>query len=93
MAKRKMPSEEETKEVSVTTEESAPKRTYVKENEYAVRIRTAPRIDSEFTGNFLGDGWHEIVEIKPGKGSSIGWGRLASGAGWVALQFVTMVEE
>ncbi len=91
MAKRKMPSEEE---VASVTEETASKKTmYVKENDANVRIRTAPRIDAEFTGNFLGDGWHEIVEIKPGKGSEKGWGRLASGAGWVALDFVTMVEE
>lgn len=88
MAKRKMPSEEVT-----NPEESLPKKMYVKENDYAVRIRIAPRIDSEFTGNFLGDGWHEIDEIKPGKGSSKGWGRLASGTGWVALDFVTLSEE
>lgn len=91
MAKRKMPSEEE---VTSVTEETVPKKTmYVRENDANVRIRTAPRIDSEFTGNFLGDGWHEILEIKPGKGSEKGWGRLASGAGWVALDYVTMVEE
>lgn len=91
MAKRKMPSEEEAASV---TEEITPKKImYIREKDANVRIRTAPRIDAEFTGNFLGDGWHEIVEIRSGKGSSKGWGRLASGTGWVALDYVTMIEE
>lgn len=52
-----------------------------------VRIRTAPRIGADFTGNYLGDGWHEVEAVQDGPGSESGWGRLASGTGWVALDF------
>ncbi len=34
---------------------------------------------------------YTIVEVKDGKGSEAGWGRLKSGAGWIALEFVERV--
>ena len=36
-------------------------------------------------------GTYTIVEVKPGKGSDLGWGRLKSGAGWISLDFVERV--
>lgn len=60
----------------------------VSEIDRRVRIRTAPRITSDFTGNYLGDGWHKIVEVVAGEGSESGWGRLESRTGWVGLDFV-----
>lgn len=34
---------------------------------------------------------YTIVEVKSGKGSDLGWGRLKSGAGWISLDFVKRV--
>jgi len=36
-------------------------------------------------------GVYTIVEVKSGKGSTAGWGRLKSGAGWISLDFYTRV--
>lgn len=38
---------------------------------------------------FIKPGVYTIVEVKSGQGSSKGWGRLKSGAGWISLDFVT----
>ena len=62
---------------------------YVKEKDVRVRIRMTPSINGEFTGMYLGDGLHEVVEVRGGEGSETGWGRLASGTGWVALDYLT----
>lgn len=40
---------------------------------------------------FTGIGTFTIVEVKDGKGSSEGRGRLKSGAGWIALSLVKRV--
>ena len=32
-------------------------------------------------------GVYTIVEVKSGKGSTAGWGRLKSGAGWISLDY------
>lgn len=40
---------------------------------------------------FIKPGVYTIVEVKSGKGSSAGWGRLKSGAGWISLDFATRV--
>ena len=34
---------------------------------------------------------YTIVEVKTGKGSSKGWGKLKSGAGWISLDYATRV--
>ena len=36
-------------------------------------------------------GTYTIVEVKEGKGSDAGWGRLKSGAGWIALSYAKRV--
>lgn len=53
-----------------------------------LNIRTGPGVDHPRTGKFTGVGTFTIVEVKDGKGSSEGWGRLKSGAGWIALSLV-----
>ena len=52
-----------------------------------LNIRTGPGTDYPRTGMFTGIGTFTIVEVKEGKGSSEGWGRLKSGAGWIALSY------
>ena len=32
-----------------------------------------------------------IMEVKSGKGSDTGWGRLNSGAGWISLDYVSRI--
>ena len=32
-----------------------------------------------------------IIEIKSGKGSTAGWGRLKSGAGWISLDYASRI--
>ena len=37
---------------------------------------------------FIPIGVYTIMEVRSGKGSSAGWGRLKSGIGWISLDFV-----
>ena len=50
-----------------------------------LNIREGPGTDYGKTGKFTGAGVFTILEVKDGKGSSAGWGRLKSGAGWISL--------
>lgn len=43
------------------------------------------------TGMYTGVGVFTIMEVKSGKGSDAGWGRLKSGAGWISLDFCEKV--
>ena len=43
------------------------------------------------TGKFTGAGVFTITEVKDGPGSAKGWGRLKSGAGWIALDFAQKI--
>jgi uncharacterized protein YraI len=36
-------------------------------------------------------GIYTIIEIKQGKGSKLGWGKLKSGAGWISLDFCEVI--
>ena len=54
-----------------------------------LNIRTGPGTDHSRTGKYTGFGVFTIVEVKSGKGSTAGWGRLKSGAGWVSLDYAT----
>lgn len=40
---------------------------------------------------FIEPGVYTIMEVRSGKGSSAGWGRLKSGIGWIALDFVRRI--
>lgn len=52
-----------------------------------LNIRKGPGTDYGRTGMFTGIGVFTIMEVKPGKGSTAGWGRLKSGAGWISLDY------
>lgn len=56
-----------------------------------LNIRTGPGTDYSKTGKFTGMGIFTITEVREGAGSASGWGRLKSGAGWIALDNVTPV--
>ena len=55
-----------------------------------LNIRKGPGTDYDRT-QFIPVGIYTIVEVKSGKGSTAGWGRLKSGAGWISLDFCTRV--
>ena len=52
-----------------------------------LNIRKGPGTNYAKTGKYTGAGVFTIVEESAGTGSSKGWGRLKSGAGWVALDY------
>lgn len=49
-------------------------------------IRSEPRKGSAAKG-FIAPGIYTIIEERPGDGSTSGWGKLKSGAGWIALDY------
>lgn len=57
----------------------------------SLRIRKGPCTDYDFTGSYTGCGTFTITEVKTGKGSTNGWGRLKSGAGWISLDYATKI--
>ena len=57
-----------------------------------LNIRKGPGTDYAKTGKFTGKGVFTIVEVQSGQGSSAGWGRLKSGAGWISLDYAVKTE-
>ena len=55
------------------------------------RIRSGPGTNTAVTGKFTGVGVFTITEVKDGPGSTKGWGRLKSGAGWISLDYTQRV--
>ena len=56
-----------------------------------LNIRKGPGTNYAATGRFTGKGVFTIVETKQGAGSAKGWGKLKSGAGWIALDYATRI--
>lgn len=56
-----------------------------------LNIRTGPGTNYVKTGECTGKGTFTITEIKEGKGSDTGWGKLKSGAGWISLDYAKRV--
>lgn len=56
-----------------------------------LRIRKGNGTNTAWTGKYVPPGVYTIVEVKSGKGSDAGWGRLKSGAGWIALSYAKKV--
>ena len=56
-----------------------------------LNIRKGPGTNYATTGRFTGKGVFTIVETKQGTGSAKGWGKLKSGAGWIALDYTTKI--
>lgn len=55
-----------------------------------LNIRSGPGTDYPRTGQYTGVGTFTITAESAGQGSSK-WGKLKSGAGWIALDFVTRI--
>ena len=53
-----------------------------------VNIRKGPGTDYART-QYIPRGVYTIVAVSSGKGSTAGWGKLKSGAGWISLDYVT----
>ncbi len=56
-----------------------------------LNIRKGPGTNYEKTGKFTGKGIFTITEVKTGKGSKTGWGKLKSGDGWISLDYAKRV--
>ena len=56
-----------------------------------LNIRTGAGTNYAKTGKKTGKGVFTIIEVKAGKGSDAGWGRLKSGAGWISLDYATKI--
>ncbi len=56
-----------------------------------LNIRSGPGTNYGRTGRFTGIGSFTIVEVKSGQGSTAGWGKLKSGAGWISLDYVKRI--
>lgn len=55
-----------------------------------LNIRRGPGTDYDRV-QFIPIGVYTIMEVRSGKGSSAGWGRLKSGIGWISLDFVRRI--
>ena len=56
-----------------------------------LNIRSGPGTNYAATGRFTGAGVFTITAVQSGQGSSNGWGKLKSGAGWIALDYAKRV--
>lgn len=56
-----------------------------------LNIRKGAGTNTAKTGIYTGVGVFTIMEVKSGKGSDAGWGRLKSGAGWISLDYCKKV--
>ena len=56
-----------------------------------LNIRRGPGTNYDRIGQYTGVGVFTIMEVRAGQGSASGWGRLKSGAGWIAMDFTTRV--
>lgn len=52
-----------------------------------LNIRIGPGTNYAKTGKYTGKGIFTIVEERPGEGSSKGWGKLKSSAGWISAGY------
>lgn len=56
-----------------------------------LNIRKGAGTNTAKTGKYTGKGVFTVVEVRSGKGSDKGWGKLKSGAGWIALSYCERV--
>lgn len=56
-----------------------------------LNIRSGPGTNYAATGRFTGAGVFTITAVQSGQGSSTDWGKLKSGAGWIALDYAKRV--
>lgn len=55
----------------------------------SLRIRCGPGTNYALTGDKVAPGVYTVVDTSSGNGSATGWGKLKSGAGWIALDYAT----
>lgn len=55
-------------------------------------IRKGPGTNYSKTGKYTGKGVFTITDKKSGSGSKKGWGKLKSGAGWISLDYATVLK-
>lgn len=56
-----------------------------------LNIRSGAGTDTAKIGKYTGIGTFTITQVKSGKGSSLGWGKLKSGAGWISLDYCSRI--
>ena len=56
-----------------------------------LNIRKGAGTNTAKTGKYSGVGTFTITEVRSGKGSDKGWGKLKSGAGWISLDYCQRV--
>ena len=56
-----------------------------------LNIRKGAGTNTAKIGAYTGKGVFTILEVREGKGSDKGWGRLKSGAGWISLDYCERV--
>lgn len=56
-----------------------------------LNIRVGAGTDTAKTGQYTGIGVFTITQVKSGKDSVAGWGKLKSGAGWISLDYCSRV--
>ena len=72
-------------------EDSTPSKSFqVKVSISDLRIRKGPGTNYGSNG-YTGKGVFTITETSAGKGSTKGWGKLKSGAGWISLDYATRI--
>lgn len=65
----------------------------VRESIADLNIRKGAGTNTEKTGQYTGVGSFIIMEVKEGKGSDAGWGKLKSGAGWISLDYCQRLQK
>jgi hypothetical protein len=61
----------------------------VRVNVDLLNIRAGAGTNHHIAGSITDRGTYTITEVRQGAGSTAGWGRLLSGAGWISLDFAT----
>ena len=56
-----------------------------------LNIRKGAGTNTAKTGAYTGVGVFTITQVKSGNGSTLGWGKLKSGAGWISLDYCKRV--
>lgn len=79
-----------TKKPSTNTSNNS-KEFKVKVNIKNLCVRKGPGTNYSKTGKYTGIGTFTIVDVKTGKGSTAGWGKLKSGAGWMSLDYAKRI--
>ena len=56
-----------------------------------LNIRKGAGTNTAKTGRYTGKGVFTIIQVKSGSGSTLGWGKLKSGTGWISLDYCARV--